>query len=361
MKYPNIYIPNRGAAHYYSSLAEDSDEIIRLNNAVEEYNDYLDQLERIDGFRQFFIEHSLCVSKEEIAKHWSEEIAELVFSKRSYVFSTDLRLLKEVLFDKTYAISYSVNICGEKLFLPVGESADRYPEKAGNKRVIWNWVDNGHDFCYYLWELLGSPYRENEVMEDDEDAVSYVLDWYDEIRDNTPEPQLVRIFQKLEDLGYLETYTIIPEKPNPLWAYFGKSDGSFDCAIIDMSFLKNKLVREQINLILWSSPEELKAKPYILTDENNNQVLSSIPGSFGGHKKLKIFGRLDCPSANSHLGKGQYAKNRVFFLDEKSAIEAGYRPCAVCMTKEYRKWKADQAEAKFQQEYWAGYEQGFYQ
>ncbi|WP_143187719.1 Ada metal-binding domain-containing protein [Desulfosporosinus lacus] len=38
--------------------------------------------------------------------------------------------------------------------------------------------------------------------------------------------------------------------------------------------------------------------------------------------------------------KKQYVKNRVFFADEKTAIAAGYRPCAKCMTKEYADWKA---------------------
>jgi methylphosphotriester-DNA--protein-cysteine methyltransferase len=30
----------------------------------------------------------------------------------------------------------------------------------------------------------------------------------------------------------------------------------------------------------------------------------------------------------------------VFFADEQTAVEAGYRPCAVCMPEEYARWKA---------------------
>ncbi|MHB8431221.1 MAG: Ada metal-binding domain-containing protein, partial [Acidimicrobiales bacterium] len=30
---------------------------------------------------------------------------------------------------------------------------------------------------------------------------------------------------------------------------------------------------------------------------------------------------------------------RVFFADTKTAREAGYRPCAVCMPDAYREWK----------------------
>ena len=102
-------------------------------------------------------------------------------------------------------------------------------------------------------------------------------------------------------------------------------------------------------------------KPYLLTDSNNKQFLSATPGNIGGHKKLKIYGRLDCPSAARHIADGKYVQHRVFFTDEKVAVSAGYRPCAKCMPEAYRKWKAEKEEAEFQQNYWSGYEQGFYQ
>ena len=78
---------------------------------------------------------------------------------------------------------------------------------------------------------------------------------------------------------------------------------------------------------------------YTLLDENGKQSLSRTPGIFGGHRKLKIYGKLDCPSALKYIAKGQYVKHRVFFKDEKTAIAAGYRPCAKCMKKEYDLWK----------------------
>ena len=58
----------------------------------------------------------------------------------------------------------------------------------------------------------------------------------------------------------------------------------------------------------------------------------------------KNYGRLDCPSALRWLKKGYYAQHRVFFKDEATAIAAGYRPCAVCMPKEYQIWKSKQKE-----------------
>ncbi len=83
-------------------------------------------------------------------------------------------------------------------------------------------------------------------------------------------------------------------------------------------------------------------KVYTLLDENGASFFSRTPGSIGGHKRSKIYGRLDCPSALRHIAKGEYVKHRVFFADEETAVAAGYRPCARCMRDEYLRWKEKQ-------------------
>lgn len=55
----------------------------------------------------------------------------------------------------------------------------------------------------------------------------------------------------------------------------------------------------------------------------------------GGNANLKIYGTLDCKS-----GMRLKVKNRVFFINEKEAIEKGYRPCGHCMREKYKLWKA---------------------
>jgi methylphosphotriester-DNA--protein-cysteine methyltransferase len=55
---------------------------------------------------------------------------------------------------------------------------------------------------------------------------------------------------------------------------------------------------------------------------------------YGGNKKLKIYGTLQCGS-----GKRMKKVNRVFFISEREAIKNGYRPCGHCMKSEYKKWK----------------------
>ena len=79
---------------------------------------------------------------------------------------------------------------------------------------------------------------------------------------------------------------------------------------------------------------------YTLIGVDGKQVLSETPGTLGGHRKNKIYGRLDCAGAARWIAKGHYVKQRVFFADEAAAIAAGYRPCAGCMPAEYKEWKA---------------------
>jgi methylphosphotriester-DNA--protein-cysteine methyltransferase len=70
---------------------------------------------------------------------------------------------------------------------------------------------------------------------------------------------------------------------------------------------------------------------------------SAVPGSLGGHRRQQIYGRLDCRAAKQAIARGGYVTDRVFFIDERTAKAAGYRPCAVCMPAEYGAWKAVQA------------------
>jgi methylphosphotriester-DNA--protein-cysteine methyltransferase len=82
---------------------------------------------------------------------------------------------------------------------------------------------------------------------------------------------------------------------------------------------------------------------YTLLSADGRLYSSETPGEFGGNSKLRIYGQLNCWSARNALGKG-YAKIRVFFADEATAVAAGYRPCGHCMRDEYREWKASQTD-----------------
>jgi methylphosphotriester-DNA--protein-cysteine methyltransferase len=57
---------------------------------------------------------------------------------------------------------------------------------------------------------------------------------------------------------------------------------------------------------------------------------------FGGNRKLKIYGLLQCKS-----GKRMKRENRIFFSSIAEAVDENYRPCGNCMREEYRRWKAN--------------------
>lgn len=79
---------------------------------------------------------------------------------------------------------------------------------------------------------------------------------------------------------------------------------------------------------------------YRLLGPDGKAYASAVPGTLGGHRRSKIYGRLDCPGALRALARGgPYATHRVFFADEDAAVAAGYRPCAVCLPEAYRRWR----------------------
>ena len=79
---------------------------------------------------------------------------------------------------------------------------------------------------------------------------------------------------------------------------------------------------------------------YTLLGPDGRPQASAVKGQCGGHRGSKIYGRLDCPAALRALASGGYARHRVFFADEPTAVAAGYRPCATCCKDRYNAWKA---------------------
>lgn len=79
---------------------------------------------------------------------------------------------------------------------------------------------------------------------------------------------------------------------------------------------------------------------FTLLGADGRPYASEAPGTLGGHRRSRIYGRLDCPSALRVLARGGYARHRVFFADEPTAGAAGYRPCAVCLPERYRAWRS---------------------
>jgi hypothetical protein len=79
---------------------------------------------------------------------------------------------------------------------------------------------------------------------------------------------------------------------------------------------------------------------WTLIGADGRPYASPVPGTLGGHRRNRVYGRLDCPGALRWIARGHYVTHRVFFADEATAVAAGYRPCAVCLPEEYRRWRS---------------------
>ncbi|MER7502179.1 Ada metal-binding domain-containing protein [Nonomuraea pusilla] len=85
---------------------------------------------------------------------------------------------------------------------------------------------------------------------------------------------------------------------------------------------------------------------YTLVGPDGRPYPSREPGTLGGHRRARLYGRLDCPSALRALARGGYAGQRVFFPDAATARSAGYRPCSVCLPEEYAAWRSGEDGAR---------------
>jgi methylphosphotriester-DNA--protein-cysteine methyltransferase len=84
-------------------------------------------------------------------------------------------------------------------------------------------------------------------------------------------------------------------------------------------------------------------KQFTLLGPDGKPFKSGRPGALGGHRRTRVYGRLDCRAALRAIARGGYVPNRVFFRNEAAARAAGYRPCAVCMPEQYAAWQAGRA------------------
>ncbi|MCF6472840.1 metal-binding protein [Nonomuraea sp. MG754425] len=82
------------------------------------------------------------------------------------------------------------------------------------------------------------------------------------------------------------------------------------------------------------------AKTYTLLGVDGRPYRSAVKGLWGGHRRSRIYGRLDCLAALRAVARGGYAKHRVFFADEATAIAAGFRPCGACCHDRFQQWKS---------------------
>lgn len=244
--------------------------------------------------------------------------------------------------------------------IKINGNADGYPSEINNKICFWNWANGETDFALCFLNYIDTKLPKGVSISD---GPIYDFDCYEQWRGSlTPGCQLIfKILDLVERYGYIEEYKLFAKSNSAVWNYYtGTQDNSVGLYLLDKQAFKDKLLVAKINALMdactitydddngptygtlvdpATESYDVTQQFYFLQDENDNTVVSKNPGLFGGHNRLKIYGRTDCPSAARHIANGKYIRHRVFFQDEKTAIAAGYRPCAVCMRDAYQKWK----------------------
>ncbi|ATJ85528.1 Ada metal-binding domain-containing protein [Ralstonia solanacearum] len=88
------------------------------------------------------------------------------------------------------------------------------------------------------------------------------------------------------------------------------------------------------------------ARTWTLLGADGQPYESPVPGTLGGHRRTRLYGRLDCRAARRAIARGGYVRHRVFFLTEADTRAAGYRPCAVCLPQAYAAWKREKGKGR---------------
>jgi hypothetical protein len=82
-----------------------------------------------------------------------------------------------------------------------------------------------------------------------------------------------------------------------------------------------------------------------LSDEELDALIALGAITHGGHRRHGIYGRVGCRAERRYTAR----VNRVYFGSELEAVEAGFRPCSVCLKARYRRWRSEQLEQRRQQ------------
>ena len=311
---------------------------LELREQLDEYNCFVDKLFSNRSFYEYFYSHDADVTESEVEEVFGKDFAHILFALKPYMFETRYCKAENRFFDINSELCGEVNISDERLRFEVSAFSDNYPEETEKHFCLWNWDDDSKDYIEFLDRILPEEFADS--------TTDYYapMDCFEQSRyDDCPCFENYRaVLKYLQKHGFLTYYSIRPDRETGKWNWFATKQGEIELALLDKSFLSDKRLMRKIELIMSTEGIDSSKPIYFLTNERNQEFISYTPAIFGGHRKLKIYGRLDCKSAKRYIEKGQYVNYRVFFADEETAIAAGYRPCAKCMPEAYKRWKEKQ-------------------
>ena len=323
---------------------------------LQEKSDYFSLLDKIfscPGFKEFFIESGGNVSLLEVRKNFDKFLSTLIekLGCKSYLFFKQYDLSGDMFFDSTLNYNYSIKLNGKNLDFAVSQTNITYPDKFGDKLCWWNWADDNRYFVasffnYLIYDLgLGINSELYRVWMERAGCYSCFEQSLDEENEGFDVGN--NVWSYLCQTGFFKVYKIWTDYECGMWSAFSKPDGTIDMCLFDEDGFcaafndSNQAItlRKRMVLVLKSEIAQSENKYYFLLNGEGKPYVSVTPGKFGGHKKLKIYGMLDCPSAKRYIKQGKYENHRVFFANEEDAVNAGYRPCAICMPEKYEEWK----------------------
>lgn len=220
----------------------------RIEQLIAEYNSAVKEFLNAPGLMDFFRENGLILSRAQIEQGWGEELSDKLFRLNDYFFIQSLRAVGNLIVGTGVpSPEYLMTIpkIGNIRFriTPDGNITYNYPT---NEEYVlaWNRSNDERDFTYELWNLL------SDYCYDSSDAASY--ECWDQGRDDLdhPDERWSQCLRYLEQLGFIDTYSVNPQIPCPAWFNAEKTSGSFDFMVLDKRFLKNEEAMAEVTKIL---------------------------------------------------------------------------------------------------------------
>ncbi len=222
---------------------EDDPVRIQLQQEIGEYNTVIEAIHSEPDFMQFFLQHGLAVTRQQITENFSAELADKIFTLRRYLFAQQIYTYEDWLFDPIGMPEYQL--------IPDGMFKE-------SVLMIENPTDDERDVTYYLCEHFEKHglLPENEDHEDGTE-IDYGYNWfecYEQARESMerPDVRVLKAMELLKEAGYLAVCSVRPKEFHPAWSAGKKSDCSLDVYLLDQKYAEDGEVMEQLRTVLKS-------------------------------------------------------------------------------------------------------------
>ena len=207
---------------------------IKIKEQVNQYNNIVQALLDTPTFIEYFAKHELIVSKEQLERDFSTDLANLVFSMDDYEFIHQLNIKGDLLFDRL-RIDYNYNI--------------NHPK---NSFVFENRSEDLRDATFTLClQLEKDGLMPEEIQYTDEDYIDNKYGWfecYDQARDDLefPDGRVLNVLELLKHEGYIREYCIEIEPSQPILS----SDYPMEVFLLNPDYVKDTALTEKIKKLL---------------------------------------------------------------------------------------------------------------